>query len=148
MTLLTRMGWLASVVAVVMVGCADYERRKAEFVHVDLKPVGHNAGKIGYVTLVPRDKVTDMSFYVSGVYRTSREVRLYTYIYKGTCANRAAQPAYSLNDIVMVNRTTTGWAFNRTAPAPLSTLSGQGYSVVLTTGPEEGNTEQFCGEIP
>lgn len=148
MKYLTRMGWLASAVAVAMAGCAGYDNRKADFVQIDLKPVGHNAGEVGYVTMVPRDNATDLSFHVSGVYRSLHQVRLYTYIYKGSCTSRAAQPAYSLNDIVMVNRSSTGWDFSRTVPTPIGTLSGHGYSVVLTTGPEEGSIEQFCTEIP
>jgi len=52
---MTRMGRLASAVAVVMMGCAGYENHKAELVQIDLEPVDHNAGEIGYVTMVPRD---------------------------------------------------------------------------------------------
>ncbi len=121
-----------------------------ESVEVRLKATPRNAGRIAQATLVPRGDETSISLVIGGVPSyTTRPVRLYTFIYPGTCANRGDSPAYSLNRTVITERHFRGdvWRMSKSAPVPLSTLRSGDYSLVLRTTPPDGNYDIFCGDI-
>ncbi|MGV8918398.1 MAG: hypothetical protein ACOH2R_11460 [Pseudomonas sp.] len=139
-----RVLWLACTAVSLLAACAS---QPSQLTRVELAGEGRNTGRIGYVTLIPHDDSTEFNFFVSGVYGHLRPVRLYAFIYPGPCANRGAQPLYALNDQVITMQSPAGWSFNRTANVAVGKLSGVHYSMVVTSGPEEGNAQQFCGDI-
>ncbi|MCY1308413.1 hypothetical protein D9M68_656740 [compost metagenome] len=60
-----------------------------------------------------------------------------------------AAPAYALNQRVLAEKVDAkrGWTLSRRVPAELEALRTGTYSIVLRTGPADGNREIFCGEI-
>lgn len=123
---------------------------RKELLEVRLNATPMNAGRIAQATLVPRGDETSISFVISGVPSfTTRPVRLYTFIYPGSCAHPGISPAYELNDRVTTERHFRGdvWRMSRAAPVPLSTLRAGDYSLVLRTTPADGNVDIFCGDI-
>jgi hypothetical protein len=77
-----------------------------------------------------------------------RPVRLYTYIYRGSCAQLPASAAYELNDVVVPFRQwAPPFALHKSVPLPPNELRSGGYSVVVRSGPVDGNIGLFCGDI-
>jgi hypothetical protein len=140
-----RMSWLTCVAATLLTACAG--STPSQFVRVELAGESQNTGRIGYVTLIPHEQTTEFSFFVSGVSGHLRPVRLNAFVYPGPCTNRGPQPLYALNDQVITIKTPAGWTFDRTAKVALGQLTGAQHSVVVSSGPEEGNAKQFCGDI-
>lgn len=132
-------------------GCASTAGdAKKELVEVRLNATPKNAGRIAQATLVPRGDETSISLVISGVPSfTARPVRLYTFIYPGSCAHPGASPAYELNNTVTTDRHFKGdvWRMSKAAPVPLSVLRSGDYSLVLRTTPADGNYDIFCGDI-
>ncbi|MDH4565240.1 hypothetical protein E8E95_00880 [Pseudomonas sp. BN414] len=123
----------------------------SQVVNVRLTASPQNAGQIGQATLAAAGEDTSMSIFISGVpSETTRPVHIYTYIYTGTCERHPdTAPAYSMNDRVLVEKDDgkRGWTLSRRADVDLDTLRSGQYSIVLRTGPADGNREIFCGEI-
>ncbi|MCO6056598.1 hypothetical protein NG726_07905 [Pseudomonas sp. MOB-449] len=144
--------YLALIIAAfVLCGCASPAgEAKKELLEVRLNATPKNAGRIAQATLVPRGDETSISFVISGVPSfTTRPVRLYTFIYPGSCVHPGASPAYELNNTVTTERHFKGdvWRMSKSAPVPLSTLRSGDYSLVLRTTPADGNYDIFCGDI-
>ena len=77
-----------------------------------------------------------------------RPVRLYTYIYQGSCDQLAAAPAYDLNEVVAPSRRSgPPFTMNKSVPLPLTQLRSGGYSVVVRASPVDGDVDLFCGDI-
>jgi hypothetical protein len=136
------------LMAVFLCGCANDARK--EMVQVKMNATQRNAGKIAQAMLVPRGDNTSISLVIGGVPSyTTRPVRLYTYIYPGTCANQGASPAFGLNRTLITDRRYRGgvWWMSKSAPVSLATLRASDYSLVLRTTPADGNYDIFCGDI-
>ncbi|MGF6694502.1 hypothetical protein [Pseudomonas sp. D(2018)] len=121
-----------------------------EMLEVRLNATPKNAGRIAQATLVPRGDETSISLVISGVPSyTTRPVRLYTFIYPGSCAHPGGTPAYELNRTLTTDRHFRGdvWRMSKSAPVPLSTLRAGDYSLVLRTTPADGSFDIFCGDI-
>ncbi|MNZ34997.1 hypothetical protein D3C78_523850 [compost metagenome] len=130
--------------------CACASTGSGESVNIDLQATQRNAGRIAQATLSPVDDKTYMTVFVSGAPQgTTRPLRLYTFIYPGTCAKPGAKPAYELNDTVVTHRRSRidGWSLYKMVPAPLATLRSGDYSIVLRTSPADGNYDIFCGDV-
>ncbi|HSC82219.1 MAG TPA: hypothetical protein VLC30_01250 [Pseudomonas sp.] len=122
----------------------------AEYVQIKLKATQRNAGNIGQATLVPRGELTDVSATISGVpIGMTYPVRLYVYIYPGSCSQLGAQPAYALNRTVQTYRQGSAdvWQLSRSAAVPLTRLLATPHALVLRTPPADGNQDIFCGAI-
>ncbi|MCY1203885.1 hypothetical protein D9M71_139010 [compost metagenome] len=139
------------LISICFVGCASPSgSARDEVLGVRLKATQQNAGHIAQATLAPRGDETTISLVVGGVPPyVSRPVRLYTFIYPGTCARRGTAPAYELNRTLTTEQQFRGdvWRLSKSAPVPLSTLRAGDYSLVLRTTPADGNYDIFCGDI-
>jgi hypothetical protein len=143
---------LVLATACVVVACATQTAAEKQVVNIPLNASLYNAGEIAQVTLAAHGDETDMSFFVSGVpLYTSLPVRLYTYIYPGSCQALGEKPAYALNQTVTTNRMHSGgrsvWTFSKAAPVSLAELRSKSYAVVLKTSPVDGSQGIFCGNI-
>ncbi|MDR6917070.1 hypothetical protein J2X66_003949 [Pseudomonas sp. 3296] len=135
----------ALLVSVTLFGCATSSNPS---VTVPLVATRQNAGQIGDVTLTSFDNKTGLSFFISGAPSgVTLPLRLYTFIYKGSCEKPGAV-AYAMNDQVNTERQPIrGWTLSRTAPVALSVLLAGGYSIVVRTASTDGNVDIFCGDI-
>lgn len=119
-------------------------------VEVKLTATPRNAGRLGQATLSPRGERTELSAFISGVpLGMTQPVRLYAYLYAGSCAKHGAQPAYELNNTVLTSRLdpVDGWRLSRSVQVPLATLRATPHALVLRTAPADGGYDIFCGEI-
>ena len=147
------MNALAVIVLVLAVRATWSEA--ADAVYVTLLPTTRNAGQIGRAFLLPEGGKTRVQVEVSGVppMLATRPVHLYTYLYKGRCDQRSAEPAFALNDRVLA-QTPAGVASGRgpytvsnNAPLALDRLSAGPYAIVVRTSPADGSVEIFCGNV-
>lgn len=151
---MNRKAWLALMVAAATsqgCGLSTGSPQDRQIVSVPLTATHVNAGKIAEATLVDEGKATGLTLVIGGVPdNVSRPVHLYTFIYPGTCSRLGAEPAYELNRIVLADRIGryAGWRLAKSVPAGLEQLRSGGYSIVVRTGPADGNLDIFCGEIP
>lgn len=143
--------WLVIITAAGSLGgCAAPTAPESQFVTVQLTPSQRNAGEIGQAWLSPRGNETSIEFLIGGVPSgVARPVRLYTYIYQGTCGSLDASPAYAMNRTLETYRYTPGgvWRLSKTAPVALSTLRSGSYSIVVRTSPADGSVDIFCGVV-
>lgn len=117
-----------------------------------------NAGATGRATLVPLGERTQVTVVVSGVppMLSTRPVHLYTFLYRGTCASAAPEPAYALNDRVLAQSPSSTaiaaaagpFTITNVAPVALDALQGGRYAIRIMTSPADGNREIFCGDVP
>jgi len=135
----------ALLVSATLFGCATSSNKS---VNIPLTATRQNAGQIGDVTLTSFDNKTGLSFFISGVPSgVVLPLRLYTFIYKGSCEKPGAV-AYAMNDQVNTERQPIrGWTLSRTAPVAMSELLAGGYSIVVRTASTDGNVDIFCGDI-
>ena len=145
-----RLRWLvaltalaASAVATTAEGGSDDEFR------ITLNASSRNQGKLAWAFFAPHGDGTSIVLNVSGVPSDLvRPVRLYTYVYQGSCVELPASPAYELNEVVVPHRQ---WAppltLNKSLPMPASQLRSGGYSIVVRSGPLDGSIDLFCGDI-
>jgi len=139
----------ATLLAFVLSGCTS--QGGGEHVQMRLSGTAKNAGRIGQATLSPRGELTDVSIFVSGVpFGVTLPVRLFAYVYPGSCAARGAQPSYALNNTVLTEHrgSADGWRLSRIAKVPLATLRTAPHALVLRTSASDGGYEIFCGDIP
>ncbi|WP_375739894.1 hypothetical protein [Pseudomonas boanensis] len=145
---MSNLTWLALTLAVgVATGCATTDR---QVVSIPLEATPQNAGHIAQATLAAVGERTSISVFIGGVpLGTTRPLRLYTYIYPGSCGRLAAKPAFDMNNTVVTQRWsgTTGWWLSKSAPASLDQLRSGGYAIVVRTTPADGNRDIFCGNI-
>jgi hypothetical protein len=134
-----------------LTGCASSGGGDSDPVQVKLKATPKNAGRIGQATLSPRGERTDVSIFISGVpFGVTLPVRLYAYLYRGSCAQPGAQPAYDLNQTVLTYHmgSADGWRLSRSADVALATLRAEPHALLLRTPPSDGGQDIFCGDIP
>ena len=139
----------ATLLAFALSGCTSHGG--SEHVQMRLTGTAKNAGRIGQATLSPRDELTDVSIFVSGVpFGVTLPVRLFAYVHPGSCAARGAQPSYALNNTVLTEHrgSADGWRLSRIAKVPLAELRATPHALVLRTAPADGGQDIFCGEIP
>lgn len=140
---------LIALLDVCLAGCPG-SGGAGDSVEIQLTATPRNAGRIGQATLSSRGERTELSAFVSGVpLGMTQPVRLYAYLYAGSCATHGAQPAYALNSTVLTSRLgpVDGWRLSRSAQVPLATLRATPHALVLRTAPADGGYDIFCGEI-
>jgi hypothetical protein len=116
---------------------------------IELKSTLRNQGEVAWASFAPNGDNTSMMLGMSGVPSyLVRPVRLYTYIYRGSCAQPPASPAYELNKVVVpVRQAAAPFTLNKSVPLPASQLRSGGYSVIVRSSPPDGNIDLFCGDI-
>jgi len=135
----------ALLVSATLFGCAT---SSTPSVTVPLVATHQNAGQIGNVTLSSYDNKTGLNFFISGApMGVTLPLRLYTFIYKGSCQKPGAV-AWSMNEQDNTERQPIrGWTISRTAPVAMSVLLTGEYSILVRTAPSDGNVDIFCGDI-
>jgi hypothetical protein len=136
------------VVAGTTAAVADAQDRG--LVSVPLAAGLQNLGKTGRVTLVPSGSRTDLVMYLAGVPgEAALPAHLYTYIYAGSCANPATQPAFALNQRLLFPDPGlhSNWVMRKSVPVALDTLRSADYALVVRTDPADGDSTIFCGQI-
>ncbi len=140
-------GLMLGVLVGLLGGCAG-GAEDADVLTIRLKATQQNAGSIGQASLVGRGDVTGISYVISGVPDgASRPLRLYNFIYPGSCAELGAEPAYSMNDTTQTTLTSTGWMMSREVPVNLDTLRAGSHALVVRTSPADLSVDIFCGDI-
>lgn len=133
------------------IGTTDAIAQNNSVTIVPLTATTRNAGHIAQATLAAQGDQTAITLLIGGVpNEVSPSARLYTYIYRGTCASHGATPAYDLNRTVLPdNLLGSGGVLtlSRRSTATLSQLRGGEYTVVVRTSPADGNFDIFCGDI-
>jgi hypothetical protein len=137
-----------------LVGQADESQKetvdKNNRVYVKLKGSQFNAAAIGNATFVSTgENSSSVTIIMSRITSsTIRPLRIYTYIYPGSCENLGETPAYELNDIkVTYDRGGNTWEANRRIPVALSSLLENDYALVIRSTAADGNLDLFCGDI-
>ena len=137
-----------------LVGEADESKKKTvdrdDRLYIKLKGMQFNAGAIGNATFVATDETTSqVIIFMGGISKfIRRPVRIYTYIYPGSCENLGEAPAYELNDIKTTNKSLGDtWEASRRIPVALSSLLENDYALVISSTPPDGNRDLFCGDI-
>jgi hypothetical protein len=139
-----------ALVAGAICGCASTGAKDAFNVRLIAGP--QNAGHVGEASFASQGDATNIVLTLSGVpERVTRPVHLYTYIYEGTCGSLGPKPAYSLNEVVLAEATTSpgglGFTLNKLAPVPLQKLRSGGYAIAVRTQAPDLDQEMFCGNI-
>ena len=131
--------------AAALAGAAE----KARIVQITLKASHFNAGAIGRATFVPAGKSCEVVFDVANLQSwLQRPLRIYAFVYAGSCAKLGNNPAYEMNDTVTADRTgKNAWRVTRKIPVPLDGLLAGQYAVVVRSSPSDGNKDLFCGDI-
>jgi hypothetical protein len=116
---------------------------------IKLMASSRNQGKMAWASFAPIGDSTAMVLYVSGVpSEFVRPVRLYTYIYRGTCVQLPELPTYELNEVVVpIRRSAPPFTLNKRVPVPSNQLRSSGYSVVVRSSPPDRSIDLFCGDI-
>ena len=145
-----RLRWLVALTALAGSAVATTaDGRSDDDFHITLNPSSRNQGKVAWAFFAPHGDSTSIVLNVSGVPSDLvRPVRLYTYVYQGSCVELPASPAYELNEVVVPHRQ---WAppltLNKSLAMPASQLRSGGYSIVVRSGPPDGSIDLFCGDI-
>ena len=149
------------VVAGLVDGCAGpnlpgSDMQSAKPVVIRLNATTVNAGEIGRASLVEEDGTTRISLNFSGVpVGTVLPVHVYTYVYEGACDKLPEEPAYSLNDHVLVTDSTGRLARSRrgaftlshSAPVAAGDLLSGRFALALRTAPADGDRLIYCGDL-
>jgi hypothetical protein len=149
-TMDVRLRWVATLTALAAsAGAMTAEGRSDGEFQIKLKASLRNQGEIAWASFAPNGDSTAMVLNVSGVPSYFvRPVRLYTYIYRGSCVQLPASPAYELNEVVVpFRRPGPPFTLNKSVPLPSNQLRSGGYSVVVRSSPPDGNIDLFCGDI-
>ena len=153
-------GVLACLIAACASVAGDGDRRDAPgeaFTIVLLAPTPYNAGRIGRAYLVPNRDRTIVRIEASGVPDTvTRPIHLYTFIYEGSCAERADKAAFALTDTVLASSVANpsgmgavggALTISNVAPISLNALRARPYAIVVRTSPADGDWDLFCGTV-
>lgn len=127
----------------------------ADAVYVSLQATPRNAGQIGRAFLQPEGSGTRVQVEVSGVAPklATRPVHLYTYLYKGRCDQRSAEPAFALLDKVLAQSpagtpSARGpYTVSNTVRLPFARVSAGPFAIVVRTSPADGGVDLFCGNV-
>ena len=122
---------------------------KKRIVQINLKASQFNAGALGSVSFVEAGESGEVLFNIAGLQPwISRPVHIYAYIYPGTCAKLGKEPAYEMNDTVIMSRVRgDAWKVAKKLPVALSNLLAGSYAVVVRSSPADGGRDLFCGDI-
>lgn len=141
--------------AMAATGQAD-GRDSRNLMSIRLAPTRYNAGEIGTAMLAAVGDKTAMTVNISGVPDyTSRPVHLYSYIYDGTCLERAQTPRYALTERVLASSLLRPGAIgafrgpasiSATIPASFERLRNTRFAISVRAGPADGSRELFCGD--
>ena len=98
-----------------------------------------NAGQTGRAVLTPLGDKTQATIIVSGVppELVARPVHLYTFLYAGSCGNRASKPSYALTERVLAETPASSpvapvrgpLTVSNVAPISIDALQRDGYAV-------------------
>ena len=123
---------------------------------VALAPSPTNAGSLARATLLPTAGGTRIElFFTAAGHQPTAPLHVYTYLYEGQCAALPQQPAFSLNDNVLV-RSTRGelaqgrrgaFTLSHKVPLPIAELAGGRYALALHSAPADGGGLLYCGEL-
>jgi hypothetical protein len=133
---------------VAAVGIIAYAGSQGEF-QIKLNASLRNQGETAWAVFAPNGEKTSMVLTLSGVpdYLV-RPVRLYTYIYRGSCGQGQVSPAFELNQVVVpIRQSAPRFMLNKSLPLPIARLRSGDYSVVVRSSPVDGNIDLFCGDI-
>jgi hypothetical protein len=145
-----RLRWVTALAALAAsAGVMTAEGRSDGGFQITLKASLRNQGEMAWASFAPNGDSTAMVLNVGGVPSGFvRPVRLYTYIYRGSCAQLPASPAYELNEVVVpTRRSGPPFTLNKSVQLPSNELRSGGYSVVVRASPPDGNIDLFCGDI-
>lgn len=123
---------------------------KNKKISIKLKGSQFNAAAIGTATFVSRDEnSSSVTIFMGGISKfIKRPVRIYTFIYPGSCENLGEAPVYELNNIKITNaRGHDTWEASRRIPVALSSLLENDYALVIRSTNPDGNRDLFCGDI-
>jgi hypothetical protein len=143
----------AAIVLVLAIRATD--GAAADAVYVTLQATQRNAGQIGRAFLLPEGTGTRVQVEVSGVppMLATRPVHLYTYLYKGRCDQRSAEPAFALLDRVLA-QTPAGtpsargpFTVSNPVRLPFERVTAGPYAIVIKTSPADGSVDIFCGNV-
>lgn len=133
-------------------GCAS----RSEVTSVPLSATLYNPGHMAQATLAPMGNETVVWLFLSGVpLGSGSPVRLYTYVYLGSCANLGPKPAYDLNQSVNTQfylsesgiRSNRGIHLRKSVPLAYDALRSGGYALVVRGSPADGGHDIFCGNL-
>jgi hypothetical protein len=127
--------------------------RGKEMVEVVLHAGPRNIGQNGRAWLAARNDATAITYTVTGVPPwMARPVRLYTFVYAGSCAQHSEPPVHALNESVqagLFSRSSAVGPFTlaKTVPQSLDALRSGAFALVVRTSPADGNVDLFCGDL-
>ncbi len=134
----------------------DDQTGAADHIIVRLAATRYNTGKIGMAILTPAGDKTAMTIQVSGVSEhDSRPTYLYADLFEGSCARRNPTPMYVqtkpglaqwLTDPTAIGAFCGPAQFSQILPVSFRKLRTTPFAIVVHLGPEDGNTEIFCGD--
>jgi hypothetical protein len=142
--------WLAMLLATGLLSACMTPSESRTGVNIPLQATKHNAGRIAQVSLTAQDGATSMCFFIGGVPQgVTYPVRLYTFVYPGSCDQLGAAPAYAMNQTVVTRPVTRrrGWTLSKSVPVALSKLRAGDYAIVVRTSPANASLDIFCGNI-
>jgi hypothetical protein len=145
-----RLRWVTTLALLAaLAGATTAEGRSDGEFQIKLQASSRNQGEMAWASFAPNGDSTAMVLNVSGVpSEFVRPVRLYTYIYRGSCVQLPASPAYELNEVVVpIRRSASPFTLNKSVPLPSNQLRSGGYSVVVRSSPPDGSIDLFCGDI-
>ena len=142
--------WLAALLTAGMLSACMTSPTNQLVVNIPLNATKQNAGQIAQASLAAQGETTSMSFFIGGVPQgVTRPVRLYTFVYPGSCGQLGPSPAYAMNQTLVTQPVAKrrGWTLSKSAPVALSELRAGGYALVVRTTAADGGVDIFCGDI-
>ncbi|KUE86340.1 hypothetical protein ASL20_24635 [Cupriavidus necator] len=142
--------WMLAAVPACLVACATAPEHPREVVDVPLAAAPGNLGEVGTASLARRGDETSVVITISGVSPpVTRPLRLYAFIYPGTCGKLTATPVVSMNQTRRGEATTGNGPLrlHRDAQIPLENLRSGDYALVVRSAPWDGSVDLFCGNL-
>jgi hypothetical protein len=109
----------------------------------------YSAGGLGKAVFVEAGEIDEAIIYITGFsHWISRPVRIFTYIYPGTCKSPGAKPAYEMNETTLMDKLHDNeWKVAKKLPVKLRALLETNHAIVIRSSPGDGNLNLFCGDI-
>lgn len=149
----TGYGLIMGAMSACIAGCATSagNGQAREVVNVPLAAAPQNTGRAAMASMVRHGNGTGFMISVGGVSPVLRTipVRLYTYIYPGSCGNLGTQPAYQMNRSLRSDEITVNgpWTLYNTAPVSFEQIRSGDYALVVRSAPWNGSVDLFCGNL-